>query len=108
MRRVIAAGSRNVRAFGEDFQRRPDIDLVEYKSILESHRRPMIYCITAKLVSQGSQGEISDKVKDVISKIGSGGGLTIYGAMVPKETPPENVHALVKTSKEFGRYPIMT
>lgn len=103
VRRVISAGSRNVRAFGEYFERRPDIDLVEYKSILRSHRRPMIYCITAKLISQGSQGEISGKVRDVIRKIGEGGGITMYGAMVPKETPPENVHALVRTSKECGR-----
>ena len=80
--------------------------MVEYKSILESYQRPMIYCITAKLVSWGSQEERSGKVRDVIAKIGAGGGLTMYGAMVPKETPPENVHALVKTSKEFGRYPI--
>jgi uroporphyrinogen-III decarboxylase len=66
----------------------------------------MLYCITAKLISRGSAGEIEDKVRDVISKIGPGGGITMYGAMVPKETPPENVHALVRTAKEFGRYPI--
>jgi uroporphyrinogen-III decarboxylase len=106
VRRVIAAGSSNVRAFGEDFERKPDIDPVEYKSILQGHGKPMLYCITAKLISRGSPGEISDKVRDVIAKIGAGGGVTMYGAMVPKETPPENVHALVRTTKEIGRYPI--
>jgi len=105
VRRVISSGSQNVRAFGEDFERRPDIDPVEYKSILEAHRRPMLYCVTAKLISRGSPAEISGKVREAITKIGSGGGITIYGAMVPKETPPENVRALVNTSREFGRYP---
>ncbi len=66
----------------------------------------MLYCLTARLISQGSQAEISNKVNEVIAKIGAGGGITIYGAMVPKEAPPENVHALVKTARESGRYPI--
>jgi hypothetical protein len=33
VRRFISAGSGNVRAFGEDFQRKPEIDPVEFKSI---------------------------------------------------------------------------
>lgn len=108
VRRVISAGSRNVRAFGEDFQRKPEIDPVEFKSILKTHRRPMLYCLTAQFMSQGSPAEISDKVRQVIAKIGSGGGVTMYGAMVPQETPPENVIAFVTASKHFGSYPIST
>jgi uroporphyrinogen decarboxylase len=106
VRRVIAAGSRNVRAFGEDFQRKPGIDPVEFKSILKTHRRPMLYCVTAGFMSQGTPSEICDKVKTVIRQIGSGGGVTMYGAMVPQETPPENVRAFVNASKQIGRYPI--
>jgi uroporphyrinogen-III decarboxylase len=108
VRRVISAGSKNVRAFGEDFERKPEIDPVEFKSILKTHRRPMLYCLTARFISQGSPAGISDKVREVIAKIGSGGGVTLYGAMVPKETPPENVLSLVKAAKQFGRYPIST
>jgi len=108
VRRVISSGSRNVRAFGEDFRRKPEIDPVEFKSILKTHRRPMLYCFTARFISQGSPVEISDKAREVITKIGSGGGVTLYGAMVPKETPPENVLSLVKAAKQFGSYPIST
>ncbi len=108
VRRVISAGSRNVRAFGEDFDRKPEIDPVEFKSILKTHRRPMLYCFTAQFISQGSPAEISEKAREVITKIGSGGGVTMYGAMVPKETPPENVLSLVNASKQFGSYPIST
>jgi uroporphyrinogen decarboxylase len=106
VRRVIAAGSSNVRAFGEDFERKPDIDPVEFKSILKGHGKPMLYCITAKLISRGSPQEISKKTREVLGRIGPGGGVTMYGAIVPKETPPENVHAMVRTTKEIGRYPI--
>jgi hypothetical protein len=106
VRRVISAGSGNVRAFGEDFQRKPEIDPVEFKSILKTHRRPMLYCFTARFISQGSPSEISDKARVVITKIGPGGGVTLYGAMVPKETPPENVRSLVKAAKQFSSYPI--
>lgn len=50
--------------------------------------------------------EISKEVRKVITKIDSGGGITMYGAMMPKESPSENVHALIDTSKAFDRYPI--
>ena len=106
VRRVISAGSTNVRAFGEDFQRKPEMDPVEFKSILKAHGRPMLYCLTARFMSQGSPAQISDKTRAVIARIGAGGGVTLYGAMVPQETPSENVRAFVAAARQFGRYPV--
>jgi uroporphyrinogen decarboxylase len=106
VRRVIASGSTNVRAFGLDLEKRPDIDLAEYKRLLVSHRKPMLCCVTAKLLSRGTPGEIERKVGELIRAAAPGGGFTLYGAMVPIETPPENVRALVEAGKRVGRYPV--
>ena len=35
-----------------------------------------------------------------------GGGFILYGAMVPIEAPPENVHTFVEAGKRFGTYSI--
>jgi len=59
----------------------------------------------ARFISQGSPAGISDKAREVVAKIGSGAGVTLYGAMVPKETPPANVLSLAKAAKPFGSYP---
>ena len=104
--RVIAAGSTNVRAFGLDLEKRPDIDLAEYKALLRAHHKPMLCCVTAKLITHGSPAEIERRVRELVSKAAPGGGFTLYGAMVPIETPPENVHAFVDASKRLGTYPI--
>jgi len=105
VRRVIASGSTNVRAFGLDLEKRPDIDLAEYKALLTAHRKPMLCCVTARLLSRGTPAEIEKKVGELIAAAAPGGGFTLYGAMVPIETPPENVHAFVEAGKRLGRYP---
>ncbi|KPL03059.1 MAG: hypothetical protein AMK75_01930 [Planctomycetes bacterium SM23_65] len=106
VRRVIASGSTNVRAFGLDLEKRPDIDLAEYKELLRVHRKPMLCCVTAKLLSRGSAAEIEDQVKELVARAAPGGAFTLYGAMVPIETPPENVHVFVDAGKRLGKYPI--
>ena len=35
-----------------------------------------------------------------------GGGFVLYGAMVPIETPHENLVAFVEAGKRLGRYPV--
>lgn len=106
VRRVIASGSTNVRAFGLDLEKRPDIDLGEYKSLLRTHGKPMLCCVTAKLISRGSPAEIEAKVAELIAQAAPGGGFTLYGAMVPIETPTGNVHAFVDAAKRLGTYPV--
>ena len=106
--RVIDAGSTNIRAFGLDLEKRPDISLTEYKSLLTANRRPMLCCLTAKLLANGTTGDIEAKVKQLITQAAPGGGFILYAAMVPIETPPQNVHACVKAAKSFGTYPIKT
>ena len=105
VRRLIASGSTNVRAFGLDLEKRPDIDLAEYKALLRAHRKPMLCCVTAKLLSLGTPEEIERKVGELIHAAAPGGGFTLYGAMVPIESPPANVRAVVDAAKRLGRYP---
>ena len=107
VRRVIAAGSTNVRAFGQDLERRPDIALAELKRLLTAHRRPMLACVTARLLTRGTPAEIESRAKALIAEAAPGGGFTLYGEMVPIETPPENVHALIGAARRFGRYPVV-
>jgi len=66
----------------------------------------MLCCVTAKLLAYGSCEDIESKVKEVMAQAAAGGGLILYGAMVPIETPPENIHAFVRAGKRFGTYPI--
>ncbi|MHC4397365.1 MAG: uroporphyrinogen decarboxylase family protein [Planctomycetota bacterium] len=104
--RVIASGSVNVRAFGLDLEKRPEISLSEYKSLLTANRRPMLCCVTAKLLAYGSTSDIENKVKEIMAQAAAGGGFILYGAMVPIETRAENVRAFVEAGKRFGSYPI--
>ena len=104
--RVIAAGSASVRAFGLDLEKRPEISLAEYKSLLTANGRPMLCCLTAKLLAHGSGSDIENRVKEIVRQAAGGGGFILYGAMVPIETPPENVHSFVEAGKRFGTYPI--
>ncbi len=106
VRRVIAAGSTNVRAFALDLEKRPDIRLAEYKALLAAHRKPMLCTITARMLTSGSVSEIEGEVRRIIEAAAGGGGFTLYGEMVPLETPPENVRALVRAARRYGRYPI--
>lgn len=106
VRRVIASGSTNVRAFGLDLEKRPDIRLAEYKTLLTTHRRPMLCCLPARLMSRGTPADIEDRVRQYVTEAAPGGGFTLYGTMVPIETPPENVRTFVQAGKRLGRYPI--
>jgi uroporphyrinogen decarboxylase len=106
VRRVVASGSTNVRVFGEDLEARRDIRLDECKRLLAAHRRGMLCCVTAKLLSRGAPTEIEAQARRLIAGAAPGGGFTLYGAMVPIETPPANVHAFVQAAKKFGTYPI--
>lgn len=106
IRRVIAAGSGNVRAFGLDIER--GVDLAEMKELLTRCRRPMLCTITAELMHSGPPGRIAEKTKEYILKAAPGGGFTIYAAMVPIETPPAHLDAFISTARTFGTYPIRT
>ncbi len=104
IRRVIAAGSGNVRAFGLDTER--GVDLGEMKELLTRHRRPMLCTITAELMHSGPPERIAEKTREYIQKAAPGGGFVIYAAMVPIETPPEHLDAFISAARTFGTYPI--
>ena len=104
IRRVIAAGSGNVRAFGLDTER--GVDLAEMKEFLTRYRRPMLCTVTAELMHSGPPEHIAEKTREYIRTAAPGGGFTIYAAMVPIETPPEHLDAFISTARQFGTYPI--
>jgi len=104
IRRVIAAGSGNVRAFGKDTER--GVPLAEMKELLARHRRPMLCTVTAELMHYGPPTAIAEKTREYIQAAAPGGGFTIYAAMVPIETPPEHLDAFIRAARQFGTYPI--
>jgi len=103
-RRLIAAGSGNLRLFGEDIER--GVDLTEVKALLTGYRRPMLCCITAQLLRSGPPARIAEKTREYIERAAAGGGFTMYAAMVPIETPPEHLDAFIAAARTFGTYPI--
>jgi len=55
---------------------------------------------------QGTPQQVEEEARNCILKAGGDGGYILAaGCMVPRDTPEENIRALVKTAHEFGRYP---
>jgi uroporphyrinogen decarboxylase len=104
IRRVIAAGSTNVRAFGEDLEK--GVPLGELKELCRSHGRPVLATVTASMMARGTPGEIESAVAGLIRAGAAGGGFVLYGAMVPIDTPEENLLRFVEAAKRLGRYPL--
>ena len=56
---------------------------------------------------QGTPREVEAEARACILKAGREGGyLLAAGCMVPRDTPEDNLRALVNTAHEFGRYPL--
>ena len=104
IRRVIAAGSTNVRAFGEDLDR--GVPLGELKEICRAHGRPILATVTASMMARGTPEAIESAVAALIRSGAAGGGFVLYGAMVPIDTPHENLVRFVESARRLGRYPL--
>lgn len=102
---VISSGSTTIRAFGEDLEG-DGIEIADFKSLTTACGRPLVACISGKLMTYGPAGAIKRQVKHLIGRGAPGGGFVIYGLIVPSEAPPENVHTFIDTAKTCGRYPI--
>jgi uroporphyrinogen decarboxylase len=56
----------------------------------------------------GTSQEVEEEAKKCILKAGREGGYILAaGCMVPRDTPEDNIRALVNTAHEFGRYPLL-
>jgi len=104
IRRVIASGSTNVRAFGRDLD--AGIPLPQLKAICRQHRRPVLVTLSAVDMASGTPEAIRDKVARRIAEGARGGGFVLYAAAVPIETPHENLEAFMEAGRQFGRYPL--
>jgi hypothetical protein len=60
--------------------------------------------IPSSLLHAGSPGDISDFVKNLIDTAGKDGGYALATGAVLDHTNPENLHAMIDTCKEYGKY----
>ena len=80
------------------------IDLKKVKNISDETKVPFIIGTRAELISKGTPREIEDYVRRAIRETVPGGGCTIYGDQIPRDTPPENIEGFVKAVKKYGRF----
>jgi len=83
------------------------VDLAEAKRVL-GHRM----CLKGKLdptrvLLQGTPDTVRAAARQCLRDAGEGGGFILSpGCEVPRDTPPENLAALVNAAKTYGRYPL--
>lgn len=78
-------------------------DIFRAKEVLNDHM-----CIRgnvpATLLQTGSVQDVKDYVKKLIDVVGKGGGLIVCPRVVPDTGNPENIHAMIDFTKEYGVY----
>jgi hypothetical protein len=61
--------------------------------------------VPASLLCVGSPVEVEDYCRKLIERVGKGGGFIMDGGTgIPDEAKPENVRAMVDTTKKYGKY----
>jgi uroporphyrinogen-III decarboxylase len=62
--------------------------------------------VPASLLNVGTPEQVEAYCKRLIDVVGKGGGFMMDGATgIPDEAKPENVRAMVETTREYGVYP---
>jgi MtaA/CmuA family methyltransferase len=57
------------------------------------------------VLALGTPADVEAAAREAIDVLGPGGGLILGpGCALPPDTPAENVHALLETAREYGRY----
>lgn len=56
------------------------------------------------LLATGSVGEVEDYCKRLIDVCGDSGGFILSSGAIIDEAKPDNVHAMIKTARDYGRY----
>lgn len=71
------------------------------------HRVALMGGVSTLTMLQGTPEQVEAEARDIILKAGTGGGYTLAaGCMVPRDTPEDNVRALVRAAHDFGRYDV--
>jgi MtaA/CmuA family methyltransferase len=59
----------------------------------------------SEVLARGSLALVEAKVQDELAVLGAGGGLILGpGCALPPNTPPENIHTLIETTRRCGVY----
>ena len=69
-------------------------------------KKPWFFGVRAGIISKWTPKQIENHVKNLIKVLAPGGGCAVFGDQVPRDTPPENVEALVNSIKKWGTFPI--
>jgi uroporphyrinogen-III decarboxylase len=56
------------------------------------------------LLTLGTAQEVKDYCKHLIQVAGKDGGFILCNGAVIDDIPPENLHALIQSAKEYGIY----
>ena len=80
------------------------------EELKQRHGKDIIFCggmDTSQVLPSGHPEEVRQEVRNIIRRLGQGGGLMI-GAVhtVMDDVPAENVLAMVDAVEQFGYYPI--
>jgi len=78
-------------------------DIFRAKEILNNH-----ICIRGNvpgtLLQTGTEDDVKEYCKKLIDIVGKDGGLIVCPRVVPDEAKPENLHAMIDFTKEYGVY----
>jgi len=78
-------------------------DIFRAKEVLNNH-----ICIRGNvpgsLLTAGTVNEVKGYCKKLIDVVGKDGGLVVCPRVVPDEATPENLHAMIDYTKEYGVY----
>jgi hypothetical protein len=56
------------------------------------------------MLALGTPQQVKDYVKELINTVGKGGGYILGNGTVIEDATPENIHAMIDTTKEYGKY----
>jgi hypothetical protein len=78
-------------------------DIFRAKEVLNNH-----ICIRGNVpgsvLTAGTVDDVKDYCKKIIDIVGKDGGLVVCPRVVPDEAKPENLHAMIDFTKEYGVY----
>lgn len=60
--------------------------------------------VPVSLLKAAAPGEVSDCVKELLDDVAQDGGFILSTGAVLDDAKPENLHAMIETGKEFGKY----
>ncbi len=70
------------------------------------HKVPIMASLNGRFMRDSRPEQIWNKVCEWIDILGRDGGLLMFIANIPADTPPINVHTAVQAVHKLGRYPI--